>query len=131
MTDAYDGNGEYGNFGEDDEYNNGSGGNGGGGAASKQQRKAASVMVGGGVNVIGASVVSPTAAGTHNGDSNVTALGVVGTDGNHLNEKAHEYIRDCLNEKARMERKYPIAERLLDTGKSKQTACQRNGRADQ
>ncbi|XP_073846200.1 quaking related 54B [Musca autumnalis] len=35
-------------------------------------------------------------------------------DTNYLNEKANEYVRDCLNEKSRMDRKFPIAEKLLD-----------------
>lgn len=123
MTDAYEGNGEYGNFGEDDEYNNGSGGGngGGGGNTGKQQRKVPSGIVTGGagnVNTVGGASVAPSVvvAGTHNGDGSTGVLGVGGGEGNHLNEKAHEYIRDCLNEKARMERKYPISERLLDNG---------------
>lgn len=36
-------------------------------------------------------------------------------DSSHLNEKATEYIRDCISEKSRMDKKYPIAERLLET----------------
>ncbi|XP_013098022.1 KH domain-containing, RNA-binding, signal transduction-associated protein 2 isoform X2 [Stomoxys calcitrans] len=35
-------------------------------------------------------------------------------DTNYLNEKANEYVRECLNEKSRMDRKFPIAEKLLD-----------------
>ena len=37
-------------------------------------------------------------------------------DSSHLNEKATEYIRECMAEKSRLEKKYPIAERLLDSG---------------
>ncbi|XP_075165026.1 quaking related 54B [Haematobia irritans] len=38
-------------------------------------------------------------------------------DTNYLNEKANErecFVRECLNEKSRMDRKFPIAEKLLD-----------------
>lgn len=47
--------------------------------------------------------------------SNHTMAGS-GADAAQLNEKANEYIRDCLTEKNRMERKFPIAEKLLDSG---------------
>lgn len=63
--------------------------------------------------------------GPHNGDNShggggggVGDHGVGGgpIDTNYLNEKANEYVRDCLNEKSRMDRKFPIAEKLLDAG---------------
>lgn len=34
-----------------------------------------------------------------------------------LNQKATDYIRDCLAEKARLEKEFPIAGRLLSNGK--------------
>lgn len=52
------------------------------------------------------------AGGTHNGGDMMSP-----SDCNHLNEKANEYVRDCANEKSRMDRKFPIAEKLLDNGK--------------
>ncbi|XP_030375618.1 KH domain-containing, RNA-binding, signal transduction-associated protein 2 [Scaptodrosophila lebanonensis] len=45
--------------------------------------------------------------GTANGDSSTH-------DHVQLNEKANEYIRDCMAEKNRMDRKYPISEKLLE-----------------
>ncbi|XP_058979789.1 KH domain-containing, RNA-binding, signal transduction-associated protein 2-like isoform X2 [Musca domestica] len=66
--------------------------------------------------------------GPHNGDNHGGGGGVASVneqhhgvsssmgpiDTNYLNEKANEYVRDCLNEKSRMDRKFPIAEKLLD-----------------
>lgn len=92
MANAYEGNGEYTNYADDEnEYG--------------KQRKMA-------------------ATGPHNGDNNHGELHHHGTntnmtpgENNYLNEKANDYIRDCLNEKSRMDRKFPISEKLLDTGK--------------
>ncbi|XP_065368504.1 KH domain-containing, RNA-binding, signal transduction-associated protein 2 isoform X1 [Calliphora vicina] len=90
MANAYEGNGEYSNYADDEsEYG--------------KQRKMA-------------------ATGPHNGDNNHGELHHHGTntnmtpgENNYLNEKANDYIRDCLNEKSRMDRKFPISEKLLDT----------------
>ena len=72
------------------------------------------------------SAYNEVGAGNHNGDMTNHAhthdihgsSGAGGGDAAQLNEKANEYVRDCLTEKSRMERKYPIAEKLLDSGKS-------------
>lgn len=95
MANTYDGNGDYTNYTEDEnEYG--------------KQRKM--------------GVMSVT--GPHNGDNTHVELHHHGPgtnmspgENNYLNEKANEYIRDCLNEKSRMDRKFPISEKLLDSGK--------------
>lgn len=92
MANTYEGNGEYSSYAEEEsEYG--------------KQRKM-------------------TVTGPHNGDNNHGDLHHHGTntnmntgENNYLNEKANDYIRDCLNEKSRMDRKFPIAEKLLDSGK--------------
>ncbi|XP_018785932.1 PREDICTED: KH domain-containing, RNA-binding, signal transduction-associated protein 2 [Bactrocera latifrons] len=107
MTDVYDGNGDYATYNDDDDYG--------------KQRKGGCVPG-----------VDP-----HNGDSSNHDLhhhvgGVVGSgggggvvgggmgmmggggEGGQLNDKANEYIRDCMAEKNRMDRKFPIAEKLMD-----------------
>lgn len=92
MTNTYEGNGDYSSYTEEEsEY-------------SKQRKMAGS--------------------GPHNGDNNHGDLHHHGpntnmnpAENNYLNEKANDYIRDCLNEKSRMDRKFPIAEKLLDAGK--------------
>ena len=109
MTDVYDGNGDYATYNDDDDYS--------------KQRKSGCVPG-----------VDP-----HNGDSSNHDLhhhvgGVVGSgggggvvgggmgmmggggEGGQLNDKANEYIRDCMAEKNRMDRKFPIAEKLMDCG---------------
>ncbi|ALC41078.1 qkr54B [Drosophila busckii] len=98
MSDKYEGNGDYSAYNEDDnnDYNGG-----GGGGVSKPRKNAG---VGGGGNA-------------HNGDNGVHDHhgGPEGGGGNMpLNEKANEYIRDCMAEKHRMDRKFPIAEKLLE-----------------
>ncbi|XP_055379333.1 KH domain-containing, RNA-binding, signal transduction-associated protein 3 isoform X2 [Condylostylus longicornis] len=35
-------------------------------------------------------------------------------DGSHINEKANEYLKDCILEKSKLDKKFPICERLLD-----------------
>lgn len=100
MTEKYDSNGDYSAYNED-ESNEYVGGGGGG-----KPRKS-----------IGSS------GGAHNGDSNVHDHrdrdhgGTEGSGNLQLNEKASEYIRDCMAEKNRMDRKFPIAEKLLEGGK--------------
>ncbi|XP_037948330.1 KH domain-containing, RNA-binding, signal transduction-associated protein 3-like [Teleopsis dalmanni] len=88
MTDAFDGNGDYSPYNDDDnEY-------------SKQRKSG-----------VGSNTVP------HNGDNtNHVSSGGPGASGDsgQLNEKANEYIRDCLSEKNRMDRKFPIAEKLLE-----------------
>lgn len=89
MANAYDGNGEYSNYVEEEnEYG--------------KQRK----MV---------------ATGPHNGDNSHGehhhGSNINSGENSYLNEKANDYMRDCLSEKTRMDRKFPIAEKLLDTGK--------------
>lgn len=107
MTDVYDGNGDYAAYNDDDDY------------GSKQGRKGGCVPG-----------VDP-----HNGDSSnhdlhhhvgggtgvsggMGMMGGGGGEGGQLNDKANEYIRDCMAEKNRMDRKFPIAEKLMDCGES-------------
>ncbi|XP_064542640.1 KH domain-containing, RNA-binding, signal transduction-associated protein 2 isoform X2 [Drosophila montana] len=96
MTEKYDGNGDYSSYNEEDsnEYVGGGGGGGGGGKPRK----------------------SVSSGGAHNGDSGVHDHhgGPEGSANVQLNEKASEYIRDCMAEKNRMDRKFPIAEKLLE-----------------
>lgn len=102
MANTYDGNGDYTNYAEDEsEY-------------SKQRKMAGMSATGphNGDNSHGG--VDP-----HHGVSSSIGAGGVGGDNNYLNEKANEYVRDCINEKSRMDRKFPIAEKLLDSGKKK------------
>ena len=92
MANTYEGNGDYSSYAEEEsEY-------------SKQRKMATS--------------------GPHNGDNSHSDLhhhnpntNMNPAENNYLNEKANDYIRDCLNEKSRMDRKFPIAEKLLDAGK--------------
>ncbi|KAH8374127.1 hypothetical protein KR200_010205 [Drosophila serrata] len=91
MTEKYDGNGDFSAFNDDDNEFGG------------KQRKPS------------ASSVAP--GGAHNGDSSAHDHGHHGTDSGgsvQINEKANEYIRDCMAERNRMDRKFPIAEKLLD-----------------
>ncbi|XP_017961599.1 KH domain-containing, RNA-binding, signal transduction-associated protein 2-like [Drosophila navojoa] len=98
MTEKYDSNGDYSAYNEDDsnEYVGG----GGGGKPRKS--------------------IGSSGGGAHNGDSNVHDHrdrdhgGPEGSGNVQLNEKASEYIRDCMAEKNRMDRKFPIAEKLLE-----------------
>uniref|UniRef100_A0A1B0FFI7 Uncharacterized protein n=1 Tax=Glossina morsitans morsitans TaxID=37546 RepID=A0A1B0FFI7_GLOMM len=94
MTDNYDDNGDYPNYTEDDDYG--------------KQRKTG----------VGPGGPNSQLVSSHNGDNSANHglnVNMATSDNNHLNEKANEYIRDCLSEKARMERKFPIAEKLLDS----------------
>ncbi|XP_034103980.1 KH domain-containing, RNA-binding, signal transduction-associated protein 2 [Drosophila nasuta] len=93
MTEKYDGNGDYSAYNEEDSNEYG----GGGGKARK------SAGNGGG-------------GGPHNGDAGAHDLHGVPEGGAsvQLNEKANEYIRDCMAEKNRMDRKFPIAEKLME-----------------
>ncbi|KAI9577704.1 KH domain-containing, RNA-binding, signal transduction-associated protein 2 [Glossina fuscipes] len=94
MTDNYDDNGDYPNYTEDDDYG--------------KQRKTG----------VGPGGSNSQLVSSHNGDNSANHglnVNMATSDNNHLNEKANEYIRDCLSEKARMERKFPIAEKLLDS----------------
>lgn len=87
MTEKYDGNGDYSTYNEEDinEY--------GGGKSRK-----------------------PVNSGCgHNGDSDHGGTEGGGSGNVQLNEKANEYIRDCMAEKNRMDRKFPIAEKLLES----------------
>lgn len=92
MANTYEGNGDYSSYAEEEsEY-------------SKQRKMASS--------------------GPHNGDNSHSDLhhhnpntNINPAENNYLNEKTNDYIRDCLNEKSRMDRKFPIAEKLLDAGK--------------
>lgn len=89
MTEKYDGNGDYSTYNEDDnEY----------GGAGKPRK-------------------SVSAGSAHNGDSDHHSA-ADGSANVQLNEKASEYIRDCVAEKTRMDRKFPIAEKLLEGGKN-------------
>lgn len=97
MANTYDGNGEYSNYVEEEcEYG--------------KQRK----MV---------------PSGPHNGDNthgdhhHGQNTNLNPGENNYLNEKANDYIRDCLNEKSRMDRKFLIAEKLLDTGELQLAIC--------
>ncbi|KAH8280424.1 hypothetical protein KR018_006984 [Drosophila ironensis] len=96
MTEKYDGNGDF-SFNDDD---NDFGG--------KPRKSTGSGGVPG---------------GAHNGDSSGHdhghGHGHGGDSGNsvQINEKANEYIRDCMAERNRMDRKFPIAEKLLEGGK--------------
>ncbi|XP_055857148.1 KH domain-containing, RNA-binding, signal transduction-associated protein 2 isoform X1 [Episyrphus balteatus] len=87
MTEAYDGNGDYSSYNDDesDYKRKGGGGNAGGGGPHP----------------------------SHNGDNSNHDHHP--GDGPQLNDKANEYIRDCLTEKNRMDKKYPIAEKLLES----------------
>ncbi|KAI8040072.1 hypothetical protein M5D96_007500 [Drosophila gunungcola] len=90
MTEKYDGNGEFSAFNDDEEF---------GGKPRKS----------------GGSIGAP--GGAHNGDSSAHDHGHHGGDPGgsiQINEKANEYIRDCMVERNRMDRKFPIAEKLLE-----------------
>ncbi|XP_002074901.3 KH domain-containing, RNA-binding, signal transduction-associated protein 2 [Drosophila willistoni] len=58
-------------------------------------------------------------SGPHNGDSSghdhhgVSGGGADASNA-QINEKANEYIRDCMAERNRMDRKFPIAEKLIE-----------------
>jgi len=94
MTEKYEGNGDFSAFNDDD--------NDFGGKPRKP----------------GGSIGAP--GGAHNGDASAHDHGHHGGDpgGNvQINEKANEYIRDCMAERNRMDRKFPIAEKLLEGGK--------------
>lgn len=115
MTDVYDGNGDYAAYNDDDDYS--------------KQRKVGCVP---GVDPhngdssnhdlhhhVGGVVVGGGVAGGMGMVGGVGGVGgVMGGDGGQLNDKANEYIRDCMAEKNRMDRKFPIAEKLLDCGES-------------
>ncbi|KAH8290785.1 hypothetical protein KR054_005964 [Drosophila jambulina] len=91
MTEKYDGNGDFSAFNDDDNEFGG-----------KQRKSTAS---------------SGAPGGAHNGDSSAHDHGHHGTDAGgsvQINEKANEYIRDCMAERNRMDRKFPIAEKLLE-----------------
>lgn len=91
MTEKYDGNGDFSAFNDDD--------NDFGGKPRKS----------------GGSIGAP--GGAHNGDSSAHDHGHHGGDPGgsvQINEKANEYIRDCMAERNRMDRKFPIAEKLLE-----------------
>ncbi|XP_034651562.1 KH domain-containing, RNA-binding, signal transduction-associated protein 2 isoform X3 [Drosophila subobscura] len=94
MTEKYDGNGDFSPYNDDEnEY------------SGKPRKTAGS---GGGPG---------SGPGAHNGDSSVHDHSHHGGDGNgsvQINEKANEYIRDCMAERNRMDRKFPIGEKLLD-----------------
>ncbi|XP_054737223.1 KH domain-containing, RNA-binding, signal transduction-associated protein 3 isoform X2 [Anastrepha obliqua] len=107
MTDVYDGNGDYAAYNEDDDYG--------------KQRKGGCVT---GVDPhngdssnhdlhhhVGGVVVGGGGVGVGGG---MGMVGGGGGDVGQLNDKANEYIRDCMAEKNRMDRKFPIAEKLLD-----------------
>lgn len=98
MTEKYDGNGDYSSYNEEDSNEYGGGGGSGGGGKPRK---------------------SVGSGGAHNGDSGVHDHhgGPEGSANVQLNEKASEYIRDCMAEKNRMDRKFPIAEKLLEGGK--------------
>ncbi|KAL7735763.1 hypothetical protein ACLKA6_020012 [Drosophila palustris] len=90
MTEKYDSNGDYSTYNEEDnEYVGGGGG---------KPRKSVGIV------------------GAHNGDAGAHDHhgGPEGSANVQLNEKANEYIRDCMAEKNRMDRKFPIAEKLLE-----------------
>ncbi|EDW01377.1 GH21401 [Drosophila grimshawi] len=93
MSEKYDGNGDYSTYNEDEanEY---------------------------GGKTRGKSVGNSGGSGAHNGDSGIHDHHHGGAEGSgnnvQLNEKASEYIRDCMAEKNRMDRKFPIAEKLLE-----------------
>lgn len=95
MTEKYDGNGDFSTFNDDD---NDFGG---------KPRKSG-----------GGSTGAP--GGAHNGDSSAHDHGHHAADSANtvqINEKANEYIRDCMAERNRMDRKFPIAEKLIEGGK--------------
>ncbi|XP_067628343.1 KH domain-containing, RNA-binding, signal transduction-associated protein 2 isoform X2 [Eurosta solidaginis] len=92
MTDVYDGNGDYAAYNDDDDYGKRKGVDPHNGDNSNNDLHH---HVGGMVGGVGMGMVT-------------------GGDGGQLNDKANEYIRDCMAEKNRMDRKFPIAEKLLD-----------------
>lgn len=100
MADSYDGNGDYSSYNEEDnDY-------------SKQRKNA-----GGGGGPHNGDNVNHDHHHHHGGGS--AGGGPMGShDGQQMNDKTNEYIRECLTEKSRMDKKFPIAEKLLDCGES-------------
>ncbi|KAL7735539.1 hypothetical protein ACLKA6_010567 [Drosophila palustris] len=88
MTEKYDSNGDYSTYNEEDDEYVGGGGD--------KPRKS--------VGIVGAHTGDAGAHDQHGGPE--------GSANVQLNEKANEYIRDFMAEKNRMDRKFPIAEKI-------------------